>query len=53
MLFPHVSYLVWIRIPFSLVADEFDMSNSFTNFLGLPASFMFEVLIYSVVQQLS
>jgi hypothetical protein len=35
MLFPRVSYLVWIRIPFFLVADEFDMSNSFTNFLGL------------------
>jgi hypothetical protein len=28
-------------------------SNSFTNFLGLPVCFMFEVLIYSVVQQLS
>lgn len=53
MLFPPVSYLVWIRIPFFLVAGEFDMSNSFTNFLGLPASFMYEVLIYPVVQQRS
>lgn len=49
MLFPHVSYLVWIRTILPCSWRIRYKSNSFTNFLGLLASFMFEVLIYSVV----